>query len=213
MDTNLLFLEAILPCYSDRRDPKGIAQYILNRHKLEQQYARDFLMQNEAPKAIVPCSLDSKYHQYDESVDGLLVATDIRVIFVGKTGFNFLGNAKPFYREFRYGSMGSIEYIKSWAFRSAKVIIHVLTTSATGSVTEIIFSCGQLTNGTQHLANFARSRMSNLSTTPKQHQEVAYPSESNASWIAEIERLAKLREKDLITEEEFSTAKKKLLLE
>jgi hypothetical protein len=126
----------------------------------------------------------------DENRDGGLFLTDRRIICICK-GFG-LGTKTA---DFPYSKISSIEY-KSSILKS-KITIHV-----TGNTSEYTVFDKELAN---QIVKFVREKLVGILETPKTE------SEEGKDVFAQMEKLALLRDKGIISEEEFNNKKAELL--
>lgn len=126
---------------------------------------------------------------------GVLVATNKRLIFIDKT---LLG--KLYVEDFPYDKITSIQYKTGWVFGE-------ITIYASGNKAEIK---DVLKGHVKRFAEYVRARI----TAPKEHASLSAmqtQSINNVDFLSQLERLATLKEKGLISDEEFEAAKKRLL--
>jgi len=120
---------------------------------------------------------------------GLIVATTKRVIFMHKGMFSLK------LEDFSYDKITSVQY--ETGFLNAKIIVH-----ASGNKAEI-------RNATNAQArSFGDWLREKISTKPATELAKTVPTSSVAD---QLEKLASLKDRGLLTDEEFSSEKKKLL--
>lgn len=157
------------------------------------RFAIEFFQSDELPEKAVASSLKHDYN----NVSGYLWATNKRVLFVGSQS---ILSKKPLYREFTYKSISTILYEKK--FLSGKIVLHVSTTAAKGSIASVEFeSSGEQAEA---FVNYVRNRIDNLGSSESIQQV-------RVDFMAELERLAALKNQGLISDDEFAAAKRKLL--
>lgn len=141
------------------------------------------LWENETLKQIVVGWYKSGY--------GILVATDRRLIFIDK---GMLGGLRV--EDFAYDKISSIEYNTSWV--SGQIIIYA---SGNKAVIEQVAKdqCRSFCDNVRALIDAVSS-----------HSRVT-PEQPSQDYVAELERLAELKNRGIITEEDFLAKKKQLL--
>ena len=145
------------------------------------------LWENELPEKLIT----GRYN----NGRGILVATNRRLIFIDK------GMLSLKVEDFSYDKIASIESKTGMVFGS-------LTIYASGNKEKFEYADKELLRG---FADFLRVR---ISTQKSQSSPVSSPVENSSSTISvadELEKLAGLRDRGIITEEEFSAQKAKLL--
>ena len=145
------------------------------------------LWENELPEKLIT----GRYN----NGRGILVATNRRLIFIDK------GMLSLKVEDFSYDKIASIESKTGMVFGS-------LTIYASGNKEKFEYADKGLLRG---FADFLRVK---ISTQKSQSSPVSSPVENPSSTISvadELEKLAGLRDRGIITEEEFSAQKAKLL--
>ena len=145
------------------------------------------LWENELPEKLIT----GRYN----NGRGMLVATNRRLIFIDK------GMVSLKVEDFSYDKIASIESKTGMVFGS-------LTIYASGNKEKFEYADKELLRG---FADFLRAK---ISTQKPQSSPVSSPVENPSSTISvadELEKLAGLRDRGIITKEEFSAQKAKLL--
>lgn len=125
---------------------------------------------------------------------GLLVATNKRLIFIDKGMFSLK------VEDFGYDKITSIEYKKG-------LLMGDITIYASGNKAEIT-SMGK--NECQNFAEFIRANLGNMNK--EQKNETSPKADNNSDdVVSKLERLAVLKEKGILTDEEFLVQKVKIL--
>lgn len=122
---------------------------------------------------------------------GILVATNRRLIFVNKGMFSLK------VEDFSYDKITSIEYKKG-------LLVGEITIYASGN-RATIENIGK--NEAQNFAEFIRANLGNMNKVQKS-EPVAHDSDDV---VSKLERLAVLKEKGILSEDEFLTQKAKIL--
>ncbi|EFU69158.1 phage protein [Aliarcobacter butzleri JV22] len=126
---------------------------------------------------------------------GLLVATNKRLIFVNKSIFSLK------VEDFGYDKITSIEYKKG-------LLMGEITIYASGNRAEIT-SMGK--NEAQNFAEFIRANLGEINK--EQKNDTLSKAVSNDDIVSKLERLVVLKEKGILTDEEFLSQKTKILSE
>ncbi|MCO6453039.1 MAG: PH domain-containing protein [Caldilineales bacterium] len=158
------------------------------------RFAIEFFQSDEIPEKAVLSSLKDGY----DSVKGYLWATNKRVLFVGSQSTLF--TKKPLYREFSYGNISAILYEKK--ILEEKIILHVSTTNARGNLASI--EVVAFRKQAQSFVNYVQDKIDTLNSRKSIQQR-------EGDFIDELERLAALNTKGMISDDEFVVAKRKLL--
>ncbi len=160
------------------------------------EYTLEFLHPNETPLGFL-------------RVGALLWATDSRVIWVGLMPKNgMFDSPKPQYKDLPYISIASVHTEKGGFLGYHKINFHVSTTLASGRVEIVSFQATDTFDVVQEFADLVRTRIK-ISSQPNTAKEKVLPPSDDL--IVQLERLAILREKGALTEDEFNLAKRKLL--
>jgi hypothetical protein len=126
-----------------------------------------------------------------DSGSGVLVATNKRLIFVDK------GIGKLRVEDFPYDKLSSIQYQTGWAGGT-------ITIFASGNKAEI------KNVPKDHCKNFADYIRARISPVVESVQTAA-PSTGGPDLVDQLERLAKLKEQGILTDEEFAVQKARIL--
>ncbi|TKX33322.1 PH domain-containing protein [Campylobacter taeniopygiae] len=121
---------------------------------------------------------------------GLLVATDKRLIFIDKGFINLKVET------FLYDKISSIEYSTGLIF--GEIVIY-----ASGNKAKIK---NMEKNETKDMAEFVREFIQS-----NNNQETAKQTNTNNDLMAELEKISDLKNKGIITEDEFKTMKEKII--
>ena len=125
---------------------------------------------------------------------GVLVATNKRLVFVDK------GIVRVRVEDFPYDKITSIQYETGW-------VMGTVTIFASGNRAEIK---NVMRGRTRTFGDYVRARVSApAKNASSPAPSAAKPAEEDV--IDKLERLAKLKEQGILTEEEFNTQKSKLL--
>lgn len=129
------------------------------------------------------------------NMSGLLVATNKRLIFVDKGVFSLT------VEDFPYDKVTSLQYNTGLAFGGLEIY-------ASGNKAEI----KQVSkNQIKPFAEYVRARITKATPHASYTQPVTPASNSNDDMISQLERLAKLKEQSILTEDEFQAQKRKIL--
>jgi len=149
----------------------------------------------ELPKILWEDELPERVVQglYNNS-NGILVATNKRLIFIDKGIFSLK------VEDFPYDKMSSIQYRVGLLWGE----IIIFTSGNKAEIKQV------LKGSVRDFADYVRARI----TSPIQHASVpvGQVSQSNTEdVVTQLEKLAKLKEQGILTEEEFQAKKKQLL--
>lgn len=136
---------------------------------------------------------------YYKGGNGILIATNKRIVFIDK-GLVYGIRVE----DFPYGKITSIEY-------KTGVVMGKITIFAAGNKAEIDWVDKSLV---KDFSDFVRARTSGVKdhASLQKNGETAVPfSNDSEDYITQLERLATLKEKGILTEEEFAEQKKKIL--
>ena len=147
------------------------------------------LWENEMPEAIIQ-------GRYQNSV-GILVCTNKRLIFINKGVFNLK------VEDFPLNNVSSIQY-------ETGMIFGKITIFASGNRAEID---NIEKKRTRTFAEYARSKISANSSTdqPQSTTQASVAVDSADVMIEKLEKLAALKDRGVLTEDEFLTQKEKIL--
>jgi hypothetical protein len=192
-------------CFSDVNNPNYVNQYVIDSERVKNktvEFAIDFFQADEIPEKAIDVDFEYQDDLDTKTSKGFLWSTSKRVFFAGKAGGGLFKRSQPYYREFPYGSIARIEFERGGLLSSGKITLHISTTSAQGRVTQVCFSGARSKDKLQEFADYVIRKI-NTPVAPQASRE--------SDFIAQLERLGKLKAKGLLTEEEFQAAKKKLL--
>lgn len=125
--------------------------------------------------------------------NGVLCATNKRLVFVDKGLFSNLR-----VEDFPYDRVTSIQYDVGWVFGGIQIFV-------AGNAAELSMIPKHMT---KPFAEYVRARITSASGHAATAQK---PVESSVQKVDALERLAKLKEQGLLTEEEFQDQKKAIL--
>lgn len=126
---------------------------------------------------------------------GMLVATDRRLLFIDK------GLVSLRVEDFPYDKISSIQYQTGWVFGE-------ITIFASGDRSEIKQT---LKDQTRLFAETVRNRISGGQAASQQQQQAQVAATSSSNFIEQLERLGKLRDQGILSEEEFQVQKRAIL--
>lgn len=163
-----------------------------------------FFNHNEIPEKVLPAVLGHN-NEFNHDNLGLLWVSNSRLFYVEKDK----GQKVKFY-EYSFDQIANVERKPATFFSKDKIIIYVRTASSRGDLNPIyfeiavpLFSIGvtkeQQSDFVECLAQKIKEPLSNPS------------SKATENLIDELERLGKLHQQGLLTDDEFSLAKKKLI--
>ncbi|MEM6718834.1 MAG: PH domain-containing protein [Bacteroidota bacterium] len=129
--------------------------------------------------------------------NGILVATNNRLIFLNKKLF---GSLKL--EEITYNEINKIHFSKILFL--GKIVVH--TTNKRVAISDV----ADITVGRRFVASI-EEKIASLTNDASKDAEVTQKSGSTNDTLAQLERLGKLKAKGLLTEEEFNSQKSKIL--
>ncbi len=185
------------PDWSEKRLTSAIEHY-----STAVNFAAELFQSDEVPERVVQSSYE---YDFNENSYGYLWATNRRVVFAGPQGGGLFKAAKPFYKEFTFGSIASIQFEKGKLLPLGKIAFHISTTAAAGTVAKVIFTPMEKNEQILSFIQHVKSKIASL----EQPSQTA-SSSANTDFIAQLERLGQLKAQGVITDEEFLQAKKKL---
>ncbi len=188
--------------YSDQTDKE--IDYLLGRDEKAIKMAADFFQVDEIPESVTEASF---LYDRPKLSRGYLWATNKRIFFAGTKDEGFLKSPQPFYKEFSYGSIATIQVEEAGLFSSTKIILHILTNSANGNVVKVEFSVSRAEEKWVDFVDFVEEKIDD--TTISANDSPVNSIETD--FITQLERLGRLKSQGVITETEFLVAKKKLL--
>jgi Bacterial PH domain/Short C-terminal domain len=127
--------------------------------------------------------------------NGLLVATNKRLVFVDK------GMTKLKVEDFPYDKISSIQY-------KTGMLLGEIVIFSSGNKAEIKNVDKQ---GCRNFAESVRARVTAASEHASYKEPVAQPAGDGGDVFSQIERLGRMRDQGLLTDEEFQAQKQKLL--
>ncbi|MGE8552596.1 MAG: PH domain-containing protein [Chryseobacterium jejuense] len=148
---------------------------------------------------------DAKYLR--KKMDGLLLATQHRVVFLNK---GFFGNL--YQNEFQYQDINSILYDPEESSNQVKMLIN-------GSQADFIFknknNAQLFCEAIEDYANSSKNQLKPSATYPEPKSPIFKPEppqkEDPSTVFDKLEKLGRLKESGILTDEEFAEQKKKLL--
>lgn len=214
--TNQLRL-ALLSIFPDKASERAnrIVDSILKRYNREMDSTMDFLRENEVPIAGILCSTPDieYYNDHDNSIppNGPLWLTDKRLVFAYKTGGGLFKTPEPHYLEYGFSSLASIKHVvKGTLFKDSWIVLNIFTTSAVGKVVNVSFEL----DGYYHKEH--KEVAEAFVNSVKQHQmglegRSRKPTQPQDDLMGKLEQLNRFRQDEILTEEEFKAAKRRLL--
>lgn len=140
--------------------------------------------------------------EYDKSVDremkGLLIATDQRLVFVSSRG----RNRQFFYEEFDYRSMNGITQAKDGLFENELYIDLGISRKKFDNLMPF--------ERLRDFINIVMNQIHMVRDTPRT-TTVSFSTVTVSDKYAALEKIGKLKEQGILTEEEFEKEKKKIL--
>ncbi|HET7657513.1 MAG TPA: PH domain-containing protein [Bacillales bacterium] len=127
-----------------------------------------------------------------DDMSGVLAATGHRLVFVRKGLFS----SETYFEDFPYEKIQSIHYKMARPTHTLSVVTLGRTVDLTGIPTdeEVLID----------LVKFIQKKIEDFSTSTSSNP-------SQADWVSQLEKLAKLKEQGILSEEEFQEQKDKLL--
>jgi len=169
------------------------------------RFAEEFMALNEIPEMILRVSSTG-----DTSVgEAFLIATNERLFYSGGTGKGMLQSAKPDCREYAYRGIAKIQFEQGNAFKSSSLTFHVPTKAAKGNITKVTFKTFNIKEDIQRFVEYVRKKMTTVNRSIGAAD--SQPAPDDQDFVEKLERLGSLKNQGLITEDEFTAAKKKLL--
>jgi hypothetical protein len=191
----------------DRCFPEGEATDIDDLLEKDKgiEFAVDSLRPDEMPERIMPVSLGL---EPGWTCYGFLWVTSQRLLFSGTTRY-LLAKPKPWFREYSYRSIASVQFTKGSFFREAQIVLHLSETTASGGAVKVIFGSVVENAKLQEFADYIRDKIAHPGATMSDVTASVLADDDDL--VVKLERLARLKSQGAITEEEFLAAKKRLL--
>lgn len=164
---------------------KLLSKYVDNREVSE---LHNILMDNE----VIERLLDGTY----KDGVGLLIATNLRLIFIDKGVFYGLK-----VEDFTYDKINSIQYSLGFMFGDITIYTH-----GNQSLIDNVDK-----ENVKEFCDFVRNRIAEIEASKSIQSNTSAPNSSSDDVINKLERLAKLKEQGILTDEEFAQQKMKIL--
>jgi hypothetical protein len=166
----------------------------------------DLLQTDEVPEKAVQIWWYDVPHANARVEDGILWCTNKRIFFAGSYKEGMFASAKSFYKDFSLGSIATIRFDSSGFLSLPKIILSIYTTRADGSVSTVTFEVSGPKEPGKIFVEYVRKKLEG------RHEETSVSMQSNSSddLLDKLERLAKLHEQGILSDDEFQVAKKKL---
>jgi hypothetical protein len=206
----------MLSVFEDPKSQKAQrdVDWALKRWNTEVGTAISFLGNSETPIAGICCTTEDISYDNDRDdmipPDGFLWLTNRRLLFVCKTGGGLFKKPEPFFLEFDFSSLTSINYnVTGTLFKEVRVVLYVSTTSASGKVVDISFRPHHTSK--VPASEFVRKVQDHVKRVSSQSVASSRSTESGSDLVAALNQLDTLRKQGALSDQEFHAAKKRLL--
>ena len=185
-------------CFAHIKNPDEFENYFNYRERrYAVEFAIDFFEGGEIPERVIDVGL----RVIDVDFLGFLWCTNRRLFFAGQTENKMFKKPQPDYRQFSYESIARVQFERGGFLSSAKIILHIYTTSARGKLETVSFSSLGNRDKVHEFVDYVT----------RKRRPLASQTAEESDFITQLERLGRLKTEGLISQEEFQVAKKKLL--
>lgn len=211
------FREAFLSILSDEKSRSNVDGK-LKRWNKELNATEGFLTDNEIPTSVITCRTpDIDYYNDSDNMtppNGLLWLTNKRLLFVYKTGGGLFKTPDFHFLEYDFSSLASIKHVlKGTIFKTSWIFLYISTMSANGRVIDVSFevSASYSKESAKSFINNVQQHQNSLSNKSTHANKSNKSDKAGKSLLDKLEQLDKFRQEGVLSEEEFQTAKTRLL--